>query len=109
MSMEQLESFIDSGMPVLVCMQAWEPSGTTIEQYCNCSEAGHWVVIIGYDNQNVYMMDPSTHGNYAFVPREEFLARWHDRDEHREVIRYGMTFQAPTSPVYQPHEIKKME
>ena len=110
LSLAQLTAFLDRGMPVLVCMQAWAEAGTTTEQYCRCSDAGYWVVVIGYDRENLYVMDPSTHGTYAFVPRDEFLARWHDRDEQdREVVHFGMTFESPTPPVYRPDEITKME
>lgn len=109
MSLDDLEKFVDRGLPVLVCVQAWEPSGTTIEQYRECRESGHWVVVIGYDRHNVYMMDPSTHGNYTFVPREEFVARWHDVEGDTPVVRFGMTFEPPRAPVYRPQEFKKME
>lgn len=109
MSLEQLTSLTDRGLPVLVCVQAWEPPGTTIEQYRLCRDSGHWVVVIGYDKRNIYVMDPSTLGNYAFVPRDEFMARWHDSDEGESFLRFGMTFESPNPPAYRPGEIKKME
>jgi len=44
-------------------------------------EDGHYVVGIGYDSNNIYFMDPATMGNYTYIPVDEFLARWHDKDQ----------------------------
>jgi len=109
MSLAQLKDCIDRGQPLMVCVQAWEPEGTTLEQYQNSYDAGHWVVVVGYDDQNIYMMDPSTPGNYAFVPTAEFMVRWHDRDDRQTLLRYGMTFESPQAPVYRRDEFKKMQ
>src|SRR5205823_4615259 len=39
---------------------------------------GHWVVAVGYDKNNLYFMDPSTAGRYTYIPKAQFLERWHD-------------------------------
>ena len=109
MSLAQLKDCIDRGQPLMVCVQAWEPEGTTLEQYQNCWDAGHWVVVIGYDAQNIYVMDPSTAGNYAFVPTAEFMVRWHDRDDRQTLLHFGMTFESARAPVYRRDEFKKMQ
>lgn len=108
MSLDELKKLIDRRLPVLVCVQAWEPSCVTAEQYRREWDSGHWVVVIGYDADNIYVMDPSTLGNYAYVPVGEFMARWHDRDEKETLSQFGMTFESPHPPVYRPGEIKRM-
>ncbi len=35
-------------------------------------------------------MDPSTSGNYAYIPRDEFAARWHDVDEEGPAEQFGI-------------------
>lgn len=109
MSLDDLKKLLDRGLPVLVCVQAWEAPGTTVEAYRQCRDSGHWVVAIGCDAANVYVMDPSTLGNYAYVPIDEFVARWHDSADGETFIRFGMTFESAKPPVYRPDEIKKME
>ena len=41
-------------------------------------EDGHYVVAVGLDDRNLYVMDPSVRGSYGFIPRAELLRRWHD-------------------------------
>ncbi len=39
---------------------------------------GHYAVVIGYDPERLVLMDPSTLGHYTFIPKAEFVQRWHD-------------------------------
>ena len=41
-------------------------------------EDGHYAVLVAYDDRNLYFMDIHPCSLSAFVPRREFLARWHD-------------------------------
>jgi predicted double-glycine peptidase len=41
-------------------------------------EAGHYVVVIGIDDRNIYVEDPSLLGSRGVIPQVEFLKRWHD-------------------------------
>ena len=70
-------------------------------------EDGHYVVAIGYDNKNIYLMDPSTLGNYTFIPIPEFLDRWHDQDPYTSefLIHFGMVIDKG-QPQYDFREIK---
>ncbi|HEX4404163.1 MAG TPA: hypothetical protein VH560_05000, partial [Polyangia bacterium] len=43
-------------------------------------EDGHYVDVVGVDGTRVYVMDPSVRTGYAYLPRDEFLTRWHDYD-----------------------------
>lgn len=109
MSLADLKNTIDRKLPLLVALQAWADSGTTLEQYKNMWDSGHWVLVIGYDNKNIYVMDPSTAGNYAFVPTDEFMVRWHDQALGEKLTRFGMTFEYHAPAVYNPNRITKME
>jgi predicted double-glycine peptidase len=87
MRLDDLRDFIDKGEPVIVLIQAWAESPV---DYSRDWEDGHYVVAIGYDRDNVYFMDPSTLGNYTYLPNREFLDRWHDEDARVQLNHFGM-------------------
>ena len=111
MTLAELQQYIDKKNPVMVCMQAWPENPMTIEAYQKDWEDGHWVVIIGYDKTNIYMMDPSTLGNYAYVPRTEFEARWHDYDDDitKPYVHFGIIITSNKPITYNPNVITYME
>lgn len=95
MALAQLYHAIDDGAPVIVALQAW---GNSLENaYCDAWDDGHYAVVVGYDQRNVYFMDPSTLGNYTYIPIRAFLTRWHDCYEEAgkvvRLIRFGMVFR----------------
>ena len=65
-------------IPVICAIQAWPNSHEAKFTWNKCWEEGHYVIVIGIDKQNVYVEDPSLFGTRGFIPREEFLERWHD-------------------------------
>jgi predicted double-glycine peptidase len=83
LTLGDLEVFLAQGKTVILDIVAWpeppEPN-RSCEQWLADYENGHYVVLVGIDEKNVYFMDPSTAGRYAFIPRDELLWRWHDAD-----------------------------
>jgi hypothetical protein len=77
MTIDDLRQVIDSGRPPIIPFQAWGRPGVDWKKEW---KEGHYAVAVGYDENNVYFMDPSTLGHYAYIPVGEFLDRWHDRD-----------------------------
>lgn len=73
---ERLQSALLRGETVIVDFQAW--SEKTVTAWKEEWEDGHYSVVVGLDESNVYLMDPSAGPSYAFVPRAEFMERWHD-------------------------------
>jgi len=72
-----LERAVDAGEPPIVDLQAWTDHHLP---YRETWDAGHYVVMVGYDDEHLYFADPSTmtpHG-YVFLPRVELDERWHD-------------------------------
>ncbi|MDZ4835133.1 MAG: C39 family peptidase [Candidatus Melainabacteria bacterium] len=105
MTIESLKSLIDSGKPVICLIQAWPEKKVN---YATDWEDGHYVVAIGYDRQNVFFMDPSTLGNYTFIPTKEFLTRWHDTDSKVKLEHFGMVVEK-AKPAYKAGSILKLE
>jgi predicted double-glycine peptidase len=86
-TLAQLERAVDAGQPPLVDLQAWRDAE---KPWSEVWDAGHYAVLVGYDRDHLFFMDPSvlTVGAYAFMPRGELNERWHDlagpRDERLE-------------------------
>jgi len=50
------------GIPVLVNYQAWE-DGAGPFNYTEIWDTGHYSVVVGYDEEHVFLMDPWTLGS----------------------------------------------
>ena len=76
-TLAQLERAIDARQPPLVDLQAWRDDH---KPWPEVWDAGHYVVLVGYDAENLFFMDPSvlSPGPYAFLPKAELDERWHD-------------------------------
>ncbi len=105
MTMQELKSFLDRQVPVICLVQAW---GDDPSQYERGWKNGHYVVAAGYDEKNIYLMDPSTLGNFAYVPIESFLKRWHDTDGKERLFNFGMVISRD-HVVFTPDVCKPME
>jgi len=106
MDLKMLQSYLDKKIPVIVLIQAWSEKKV---DYAKDWDDGHYVVAIGYDNANVYFMDPATLGNYTYIPVREFMTRWHDIDgkDHR-VVHFGLAMWK-NHPAYNSQQLIKME
>jgi hypothetical protein len=60
------------------------------------NDDGHYVVVIGFDGENYYVEDPSLERSRGFLPKSEFLRRWHDDEgtpgKPMVVERLGLEF-----------------
>ncbi len=107
MTEEQLRSNLDQRMPVMLQIQAW--ADNLPADYKNDWDDGHWVIAVGYDSDNYYFMDPSTLGNYTYIPRTEFPDRWHDVDnDGTQLIHFGMIIKRG-QPVFVYDTVTKMD
>lgn len=105
MTLDDLKRLLDKRAPVICLIQAW--SERPID-YSKVWSEGHYVVAIGYDDKNIFFMDPSTLGNYAYIPASEFVKRWHDTDGKEHLKHFGMLV-AKEKPAYEPDLAKFME
>ena len=106
MTVDDLKRLMDEKKPVILLIQAWPES--TVD-YARDWNDGHYVIAVGYDRQNIYFMDPSTLGNYAFISLREFPDRWHDKDGQTLLYQFGMVISKdPPGGVYNPEEVKRM-
>jgi len=91
-----LERAVDAREPPIVDLQAWRERE---EPWRETWDAGHYVMMVGYDDEKLFFADPSTvtpHG-YAFLPRAELDERWHDlTGEHNEPVERMAIFARGT-------------
>jgi uncharacterized protein YvpB len=64
---------------VIVLVQAWADRYLTASEWRRNFDDGHYVVVVGYDEQNLYFEDPASF-HRTWLKKKEFLARWHDQD-----------------------------
>lgn len=78
LTLADIEASVRKGVPVIVDCQAWRSVSEQNESWADIWGDGHWMVIIGLDEENVYFEDPYILGTRGFMPRQEFLERWHN-------------------------------
>ena len=103
---DDLKRSIDKGIPSIVVIQAWNSNPKV--DYDNDWDDGHYVVAIGYDEKNLFLMDPSTLGHYTYIPWDEFNKRWHDSDGEQKLTHMMISIGKP-QPVYEPSKMSKLE
>ncbi|HEY9777364.1 MAG TPA: C39 family peptidase [Planktothrix sp.] len=106
MSIAELTNLIDQGKPVIVLLQAWADKKLDYGKDWN---DGHYVVAIGHDSDNLFFMDPSTLGNYTYIPRPEFLERWHDTNGKERLEHFGLCIWKESGAAYKDGQVKRMD
>ena len=115
-SIEELASFIDSGYPVMMCVQAWgEKYNTTdpntTDTYYNEAlggnvthntylAEGHWIICVGYkktdDGYQFYFNDPACVG-HCLMSQSDLDARWIDMDGEGTIYNhFGFVIKGTT-------------
>jgi predicted double-glycine peptidase len=89
MTISLLEQYLSARRPVIVLIQAWKDDDDTTPYPINF-ENGHYVVAIGFDNQNIYFEDPWIHGSITYMRKIDLIDRWHgNTDEPVDRHIYG--------------------
>lgn len=94
MTICDLISAIDRGVPTICLIQAWyEGEDGTVDgnhDYREEEQCGHYVVAVGYDRDCIYFLDPCQSDTYSYIPIKEFDARWHGDDMGERYVRTGL-------------------
>jgi predicted double-glycine peptidase len=103
-TLEQLKRFIDDGYPVIVLVQAWAERYMTLAEWRKNYKDGHYVVVIGYQENIIVFEDPSSIRR-TWLAEREFLARWHDYDHKTgEKLEHFVMVLMGKKPVIRPSE-----
>lgn len=82
-----LAKFSAGNVPILA-IQAWPfpINGKTGSVFRGC-KYGHYVVMVGFDKNNIYFMDPNIKtGNYGYMPLFELVRRWRDVGDRGQCV-----------------------
>lgn len=78
LGLKNIEESLRQRIPVICAIQAWADTQAEGFSWDKAWEDGHYVIVIGLDSLSVYVEDPSLLGTRGVIPRDEFVARWHD-------------------------------
>jgi len=103
LTLEEIEASLKDGVPVIIDCQAWRSVSEYNESWADEWDNGHWMVIIGIDEKNVYFEDPYILGDRGFMTRQEFLERWHnprglDESDTVKQIHLGIFVKGEKTP-----------
>jgi ABC-type bacteriocin/lantibiotic exporter with double-glycine peptidase domain len=89
MTQDILEKYIEDKVPVIISLQAWSKNKRS--NYSVSYKDGHYVVLVGFDEENFYFNDPSLKTHLGIMNKKEFMKRWHDIDKNgKKYINYGI-------------------
>lgn len=95
-SMDDLRESLDRECPVIVNFQAW--SDYDDSDWSSRWDDGHYAVLIGMDDENLYMRDPSLYNRIGSIEKSEFEDRWHDvSGKGVKYNRMAIFFEGPKS------------
>jgi uncharacterized protein len=101
LGLEDLEAALARGASVIVDLQAWREKQD--RPWTDTWDDGHYMVLLGMDDRNLYFEDPSLLGSRGYIPRQEFLDRWHDYEgdppldaKDRTYLRMAIFIQGET-------------
>jgi predicted double-glycine peptidase len=83
---EDLIDYIDKDIPIILLLQAYKDDE---EDYKETDEYGHYVICIGYDDENIIFEDPAVFGR-TILSFKELEDRWHCEGEKKELEHYGI-------------------
>jgi len=83
LELADLEAALRRRETAVLDIQAWPEKDATPYDWSDNWEDGHYVVLVGLDQGFLYVMDPSTHLGYGYIPRAELPGRWHDYETEK--------------------------
>lgn len=103
LTIDDLREILAAGVTAILCLQAWKERAVS---YLVDYDDGHYVLLVGMDHENAYVMDPLLEGAYGEIPLGHLDTRWHNPDEegmpqeHMAVLIRGQkAHPAPSAPV----------
>ncbi len=99
MSLADLAQYARHDIAVIVNYQAWR--GASSLPWSRNWGDGHYAVVVGVDEHNVYLEDPWVLGRRDVIPRQEFVDRWHggENRDGRRFLQGGIIISDPARAV----------
>lgn len=80
LTIDELKDYINDESPVIICLQAWAKNKEL--DYSRTRKEGHYITVIGYNNDGFICEDPSLQSHRGFISFEELDYRWRDFDKN---------------------------
>jgi predicted double-glycine peptidase len=77
LTLDEVQRFTAEGHPAIALAQAWLSEKAMADSVAEEWDTGHYVVILGVDEDYVYIQDPFARMSKAFMPRRAFEEHWH--------------------------------
>jgi hypothetical protein len=78
LTLDEVQKFTDAGHPMIALGQVWRSQSMAEAKALEDEwDAGHYIVVLGVDKENVYFQDPYARMCKAFVSRKMFEDHWH--------------------------------
>lgn len=90
MTADELKAMLDKRIPVMLLIQAWGDPATYGKD-----DNGHYVVAIGYTEDELIVEDPSLRMTRGYIAWEDLDKRWHDVGEGQKYDHWGMAITKP--------------
>ncbi len=91
MTVYEIKNFVTQKIPVIVMLQAYNPTGDYLGgKSVESAQWGHYVTVVGYGDGNIVFKDPDSFGK-TYLSEKEFRTRWKGTDEYngqKEKILY---------------------
>lgn len=102
MNINDLIYYLNKDVPVLIIIQAWGDKDDYTEEW----NSGHYTTVIGYSRNKIIFSEPALY-NLGYLSYGELMKRWHDRDEKREYINFGIAVHGK-NPKYDKNKLIKI-
>jgi predicted double-glycine peptidase len=77
LTLDEVQRFTAGGDPVIALGQVWRSHKDRAKSVADEWDNGHYIVVLGVDEDYVYFQDPYVRMSKAFVPRKSFEDHWH--------------------------------
>jgi predicted double-glycine peptidase len=77
LSIADLRKLTENGDPAIAVGQFWRSAGASPADVSEGWDSGHWIVVLGVDDEYVYFQDPFMRMSKAFAPHKAFEDHWH--------------------------------
>ena len=104
---EDLKSYIDKKIPVIVLLQAWRDSKSP-KEWSEDYVDGHYVTAIGYSKNRIIFEDPSSFNRTA-LGFTELAERWHDIADDNKTHLSGAAVIITGTPKFKANKITHMD
>lgn len=104
LSVVELKDHITEDHPCIICIQAWGDK----KDYTDVYKEGHYVTVIGYNDDGFIFEDPSISARFGFIGYDELDNRWHDIDKNgKKYDHYAIIIKC--NKKYSPDKMEVIE